>query len=65
MHWRNSNSKNDEIVRLLLNTIDTMEKDNEKLRVRNHQLKATGKNQVASLIACEEAVITYGGRQEC
>ena len=62
MHWRNSNSKNDEIVRLLLNTIDTMEKDNEKLRVRNHQLKAMGKNQVASLIACEEAAITYGGR---
>lgn len=52
-------------MRLLLNTIDTMEKDNEKLRVRNHQLKATGKSQVASLIGCEEAVITYGGRQEC
>jgi len=41
-----------------------MGKDNEKLRVRNHQLKATGESQVASLITCKEAVITYGGRQE-
>ena len=64
MHWRNSNSKKDEIVWLLLNTIDTMGKDNEKLRERNHQLKATGESQVASLITCEEAVITYSGRQE-
>ena len=64
MHWRNSNSKNDEIVWLLLNTIDTMGKDNEKLRERNHQLKATGESQVTSLITCEEAVITYSGRQE-
>ena len=64
MHWRNSNSKNDEIVWLLLNTIDTMGKDNEKLRESNHQLKATGESQVASLITCEEAVITYSGRQE-
>ena len=41
-----------------------MGKDNEKLRERNHQLKATGESQVASLITCEEAVITYSGRQE-
>lgn len=58
MHWGNSTSKNDEIVWLLLNTIDTTGKDKEKLRVRNHQLKATGESQVASLITCEEAVIT-------
>lgn len=58
MHWGNSTTKNDEIVWLLLNTIDTTGKDKEKLRVRNHQLKATGESQVASLITCEEAVIT-------
>lgn len=58
MHWGNSNRKDDEIVWLLLNAIDTTGKDKEKLRVRNHQLKATGESQVASLITCEEAVIT-------
>lgn len=58
MHWGNSNRKDDEIVWLLLNAIDTMGNDKEKLRVRNHQLKATGESQVASLITCEEAVIT-------
>lgn len=58
MHWGNSNRKDDEIVWLLLNAIDTTGKDKEKLRVRNHQLKATGERQVASLITCEEAVIT-------
>ena len=67
MHWRNSNSKNDEIVWLLLNTIDTMGKDNEKLRERNHQLKATGESQVASLITCDpdslRGVLMLGGKE--
>lgn len=34
---QNSNNGDNEIVRLLLNTMDTVGKDNKKLKVINHQ----------------------------
>lgn len=60
----NSNNKDDEIRRLLLNTIDTVEKDNEYLRVINHQLKAEGERQMASFTAYEKALIACSERAE-
>lgn len=60
----NSNHKDDEIRQLLLNTIDIVEKDNEYLRVINHQLKAKGERQMASFTADEKALVAYSERAE-
>lgn len=63
-HRRNSNNEDNEIMRLLLNNIDAVGKDNEILRVINHQLKAKCERQMASFMTYEEALFISSGRAE-
>lgn len=59
-----SDNKDNEIWWLLLSTVDAMQKDNEKQRVINRQLKAKCRGLLASFTAHEEALILcVGGRE--
>lgn len=48
----------------LLKCIDTIQRDNEKVRVVNKQLKTKYENQKTYLEAYKESIISYTGRED-